>query len=157
MASERETIKQLPMAQLMAVIELQLREKGCASLLITGISMRPMLWQGRDRVLLAPPDRYGKGDVILYQRANGQYVLHRIVKKREGVCICSGDNQWEPEQVPDSRVLAVVTDFYHGEKRISIKHKGYRLYVWLWTVLMPVRKPILLICRWLYRLFRRKK
>ena len=63
-----------------------------------GVSMLPMLRQGIDSVELSPvPEKLKKYDLPLYQRRNGQYVLHRIVKVSEGYT-CIGDNQFEPER-----------------------------------------------------------
>ena len=48
-----------------------------------GISMLPMLRQGRDSVVLSPaPERLRKYDIPLYIRENGQYVLHRIIQAK---------------------------------------------------------------------------
>jgi hypothetical protein len=43
-----------------------------------GVSMLPMLVQGRDSVLLSPvPDKLKKYDLPLYRRKDGQYGLLR--------------------------------------------------------------------------------
>ena len=60
-----------------------------------GTSMLPMLRQGIDSVVLSPlPKRLGKYDLPLYQRDNGQFVLHRIVAAEDSYT-CIGDNQFE--------------------------------------------------------------
>ena len=140
------------MAQLIQLVQLQLAEKGNASLIVTGGSMLPMLRPMKDSVLLAPPDQFGKGDIILYQRENGQYVLHRILRKKEGYVICCGDNQYEKERVENTWVLAVVTDFYKLRKKYSVTHKGYRLYKWSWVTLFPIRRFLLWMVRRVYSL-----
>ena len=49
-------------------------------LVITGNSMYPFLRHGRDTVYLQKVQRpLKKGDMVLYRRKNGQYILHRIV------------------------------------------------------------------------------
>ena len=46
-----------------------------------GVSMLPMLRQGRDSVVLSPaPKQLRKYDLPLYRRDDGSYVLHRVVK-----------------------------------------------------------------------------
>lgn len=151
MAASEKTVK-LPMEQLIQVVQLQLSESGKASLIVTGGSMLPMLRPIKDRVLLAPPEKYAKGDIILYRRENGQYVLHRILQKKKGYCICSGDNQYEKERVDDAWVLAVVTDFYKLSKKYSVTGKWYRLYKWSWVTLFPIRRVLLRMVRVTYRL-----
>ena len=140
----------LPMEQLIPLVQLQLSESGKASLVVTGGSMLPMLRPMKDRVLLAPPEKYTKGDIILYQRANGKYVLHRILQKKDGYSICCGDNQCEKERVEDSWVLAVVTDFYKLRKQYSVANKRYRLYKWAWVTLFPIRRVLLWMVRGAY-------
>ena len=45
-----------------------------------GTSMLPMLRPGIDSVVLRPlPEKLKKYDLPLYQRKNGQYVLHRVI------------------------------------------------------------------------------
>lgn len=127
MKVENKTVR-LPMEQLIQLVALQLSEKGCASLTVTSNSMWPMLRHRKDRVLLAPAEVFQKGDIILYLPDNGQYILHRILKKENSYVICAGDNQCEKEQVENSCVLAAVTDFYRCDKRYSVNGTGYRLY-----------------------------
>ena len=142
----------LPMEQLIGMVQLQLEERGTASLVVTGNSMWPLFRHMRDRVLLAPPAACEKGDIILYQRESGQYVLHRIVKKEKESSICCGDNQCEKEIIKNDWVLAVVTDFERKGKLYSVTSKGYRLYKWVWMGLFPVRKWIFLLVRGCSRL-----
>lgn len=151
MEANEKTVK-LPMEQLVQVVKLQLAESGKASLTVTGGSMLPMLRPMKDRVLLTTPEKYVKGDIILYQRENGKYVLHRILQKKEEYCICCGDNQWEKERVEDTWVLAVVTDFYKHRKKYSVTNKRYRLYKWAWVSLFPIRRVLLWMVRGVYRL-----
>ena len=50
---------------------------------VRGGSMNPFLVDNRDCVLLVPaPERLRRGDIVLFRRASGQYVLHRIVAVR---------------------------------------------------------------------------
>lgn len=144
----------MPMEQVAELIRLQLSHDGVANLTVTGSSMMPMLHNRRDTVMLskltAMPRR---GDVILYQRENGSYILHRVVKKPDGTsCVCCGDNQWREEKVPLDRIVAVVTGFRRNGKKYDVTHRGYRSYVLLWIGLFPVRKPMILARRLLGRL-----
>ena len=51
------------------------------SFLVTGNSMAPFLINKRDQVILAPlDDKAVKGDIIFFQRRDGTFVLHRVVK-----------------------------------------------------------------------------
>ena len=140
------------MEQLIGVVQLQLAERGVASLVVTGNSMWPLFRHMRDRVLLAPPADCKRGDIALYQRDNGKYVLHRIVKTEGETCVCCGDNQCETEIIQKDWILAVVTDFYRKGKQYSGNSKGYALYKRVWMGLFPVRRGIFLLARGCVRL-----
>ena len=133
----------IPMEELVPLLQLQMEGAGSAWLRVTGGSMMPMLYGGRDSVCLQPVSRpLQKGDVILYRRDNGAYVLHRILKVRgESLTLC-GDNQCRTEAVRQTQVLAVVTAFTRKGKQWTVQQKGYRRYVTLWVAMHPLR--------WLY-------
>lgn len=98
-----------------------------------GISMLPMLRQGIDSVVLSPlPERLKKYDLPLYQRDDGKYILHRIVKAGE-TYTCIGDNQFEFEpNVRHDQMIAVVTAFYRGDEFHSVTETAYRVYCRFW-------------------------
>ena len=105
-----------------------------------GVSMLPMLRQGIDSVELSPvPETLKKYDLPLYRRADGHYVLHRIVAVDE-TYTCIGDNQFEYEYgVEHDQMLAVVTSFYRRERRWHVTAPAYRLYCCFWDISRPVR------------------
>jgi len=140
----------IPMEELAKLLQVQLDNGGRAVLTVTGVSMLPILRDRRDSVELVRVTKpLKRGDLILYRRENGQYVLHRIVRADAEGFICCGDNQWEPEEVTAGQVMAVVSGFVRAGKSHSVTHKGYRLYAWLWTGLFPVRRPLIVIRRFL--------
>ena len=100
-----------------------------------GTSMLPMLRQGIDNVVLSPlPGKLKKYDLPLYQRENGQYVLHRIVKAGD-TYTCIGDNQYVLEHgVRHDQMIGVVTAFYRGEKRWKVNCAAYWLYCRFWHI-----------------------
>lgn len=133
------------MEQLRKLLDEQL-EHGEALLPVTGNSMWPMLAGGRDMVRLSRLDRRVRpGDVVLYQRADGSHVLHRVIRaEASGGCVCCGDNQWEREQVPEERMIAYVTAFCRkGCWRETAQSRSYRLYAWLWVTAFPARRSLL--------------
>lgn len=137
------------MESLMPVLRLQLENGGRAPLVVTGISMLPTLRHCRDMVELIPPPRaLRRGDLVLYQRADGAYILHRIITKpRDGRFCCSGDNQWEPEAVQADQVIALADTYIRDGKRIPVQTLSCRLWVGFWVFLFPVRKPFLKLRR----------
>ncbi len=121
-----------------------IREKLDAGCRVTfdpkGTSMRPMLRQGIDRIEIAPvKGRLRKYDLPFYQRDDGQYVLHRIVRV-EDTYTCIGDNQYVYEPgIRHDQVIAVASGFYRGEKYISTRALSYRVYCRLWHWGRPLR------------------
>lgn len=105
-----------------------------------GISMLPMLRQGKDSVVLSPlPEKLRKYDIPLYRRDNGKYVLHRIIEAGE-TYTCIGDNQFSAEGgIRPDQMIAVVTEFYRGEKKHSVNGIFYKLYCRLWHLSRPLR------------------
>ena len=106
-----------------------------------GISMLPMLRQGRDTVILSPvPERLKKYDLPLYQRDDGKYVLHRIVRAGERYS-CVGDNQFAIEHnLRHDQMIALVTAFCRDGKEISVNSRSYRLYCRFWHGSRPIRR-----------------
>ena len=113
-----------------------------------GTSMRPLLREGRDSVALVLPDKLHKRDICLYRRADGSFVLHRLMKfGGDGEPVFCGDNQTRLEYgVKREQIVARVCAVFRDEKRISLKGLRYRLYTriygflplrWLW--LLPRR------------------
>lgn len=147
------------MEELAEILRLQLGQGGVAALAVTGSSMVPMLHNGRDRVWLTQLTRAPqRGDVILYRRANGRYVLHRVIRPQgEDDCVCCGDNDWRTEVVHRGDILGVVREFRRGGRTYTTQNGVYRLYVLLWTGAFPLRRPILLGRRLLGRLRRARR
>ena len=129
-------MSEFSMEELVPLITEVIGEGGEFRLYPKGTSMRPLIRQGIDAVALASLNRKPKkGDVLLYQRENGQYVLHRLmrVEKDGTLCFC-GDNQRLLEHgLTCDQVVAVVTAFFRGDKRYEASGAVMRLYSWLMT------------------------
>lgn len=98
-----------------------------------GVSMMPMIKQGRDSFTvrkLKAGEVCKPWDVVLYTRPPKAYVLHRIIAVHEGNYDILGDNCIAVEKnIPAERILAVMTEFTHKGKRYTDKDWQYRLYV----------------------------
>lgn len=127
--------------ELMPLIREQLAAGASVRFSPHGTSMLPMLKDGRDQVILSPlPDKLRKYDLPLYQRENGQYVLHRIVKVKDGYT-CMGDNQFVPEKgLRRDQMIAVVTCFVRKGKAYSTECLAYRAYCRFWCAVRPIRR-----------------
>lgn len=113
------------------------------SIVISGNSMSPFLVNQRDVIYLSKINRkLKKGDLVLYQRLSGQYVVHRIVKVKKSGYYLAGDNQIAIEgPILDKQIFGLVT---------KVKRKGIEAgnfwweffeHVWIWV--LPWRMIIL--------------
>ena len=117
-----------------------------------GISMLPLLRQGKDSVELSPlPDKLKKYDLPVYQYSSGKIVMHRVVKVEGNHYVCLGDNTYEYEYIKPDQLIGLVTAIKRGEKRISVDACGYRVYSRVWCALFPLRRLYKRAKAWLRR------
>lgn len=122
-------------------IEKYLEENGTLTYSFKGTSMNPLLKQGRDLFTVAAKtsERCRKYDVVLFRKADNQYVLHRIIKVRDKDYITQGDNCVTKEYgILDEEIIGVMTAFKHKNKTYSITDYRYVLYVYIWSAIHPI-------------------
>ncbi len=107
-----------------------------------GTSMLPLLRAGVDSVLLAsPPARIAIGDMLLFREENGAFLLHRVIRQKEGLLTLCGDNRVACEEgIPTAAVVARVTAIYRGEKRLAVDSLRLRLYARTCMATRPLRR-----------------
>lgn len=113
------------------------------SLRIAGSSMSPFLAHGRDYIHFTKPDReLRSGDMVFYQRKNGQYVMHRIYKtKPEGYYIV-GDAQTEIEgPVAREQIFALIIKVKRKDKIIQPGDFWWEFFEHVWIRMIPLRRP----------------
>jgi hypothetical protein len=138
---------QISLQEVAALMEEILQGGGEVAFVPGGSSMLPMLRDRQDKIILVqPPEKLHKYDITLYRRKNGKFVLHRVIDVNGNTYVLCGDYQWQREYgVRHDQVLAVVKAFYRGKTYVDCSHnKAYRLYCFIWTGLLPVRR---LFCR----------
>ena len=107
-----------------------------------GVSMMPLLKQGRDLFTVSKKeaDRCRKYDVVLYRRPPDKYVLHRIIEVREDDYVILGDNCINKEYgIKDCDIIGVMTEFVHKGKTYSVNDIRYRIYSILWCSFSGLR------------------
>ena len=106
-----------------------------------GVSMLPMLRQGKDSVELAPlSPRLKKYDLPVYCYPDGRVVMHRVVDVREDYYVCLGDNTYTHEYIRPEQMIALVTAFKRGDKRICVNQPLYQLSCRFWVASFPLRR-----------------
>ena len=123
-------------------IEAQLSSNGFYVSTTVGVSMRPMLRNRRDRVIVKPigDKRLEKWDLPLYRRPDGKYILHRIIGVKDGVYVIRGDNTYVKEYIPEEWILGYVSEFYRQDRHVKASSKFYRFYAAFWNFIYPVRR-----------------
>ncbi len=146
--------KSMYLDDLMPLIREQLDSGSSVRIHPRGTSMLPMIREGVDSVVLSKlPEGLKKYEVILYQRENGKYVLHRLIKVGKDYTFI-GDNQFEKEEgITREQLIARVSSFYRGDKKISVDAPSYRFYCRAWYGSRGIRR----IWRGFSALIQRKK
>ena len=115
------------MAEILPVIVETVERGESFKLPITGTSMNPLLKAGRDFALLTKAQLpLSVGDVPLYRRDDGDFVLHRIMEIDEnGGYVMCGDNQFVFEYgITDKNIIAIASAFIIDGKIIDVKADG---------------------------------
>ena len=129
-----EHVKKVGISVLAPVFSELLEEGKTVKFTVVGNSMYPMLRSGVDSVVLEKKEKLKKYDIPFYKRENGEYILHRIVKEKDGAFFCAGDNELELEYpVHKSQIIGVVSGFYRKDRYISAKNFFYICYSFFWV------------------------
>lgn len=106
-----------------------------------GVSMQPLLYHKSTRVVVLKADKeLLPGDLPVYKRADGQLVIHRILRKDDDYYYIRGDNCISTEKVPKSDVIGVVTEIYRKNRHFTVDNRWYLIYVRLWNAIFPIRR-----------------
>lgn len=134
--------KTVNLADMYPLIQEVLEHGGTFSLTITGTSMFPFILGGRDQVTLSPiQGKLKKNDLPFYRRADGAFVLHRIVRvEKDGSYTCCGDHQWALEKgLKQEQMIAIATSYVRKGKKLTNRNLLYRMYRTVWTWILPLR------------------
>lgn len=144
------------MESLLPFIEEAFERNQTFKISITGTSMNPLLYQGRDFVFIKKPQLPLEiGDIPLYRRDNGAFVLHRIVGKDENGYIITGDNQFILEYgITDKHIIGVVDSMVIDGKTVLLTDEDYIKHKNKYVKNASRRKPLQQIK---YKLSRLKK
>lgn len=134
-------MKRVEIQEYLSVLKELVQDGKEVSLLISGSSMSPFLIHERDYIYFKKPDRsLRKGDMVFFQRENGQYVMHRIWKvKPEGYYI-TGDAQVEIEgPVLREQIFAIVTKVKRKDRWIGPGDFWWDFFEHVWINMIPIR------------------
>lgn len=134
-------IQNVPMSALTPLMEEILAQGGSVEMTVTGHSMEPMLHDRVSRVRLRAPRELKRGDLPLYRRTDGHYVLHRVTQADGGCMTCCGDAQWVLEpNIARSQIVAVMEAFDRkGGRWVRVDSALYGVYWHVWLTIRPLR------------------
>lgn len=123
--------KKIPLKDLEPLIRDALGKGENFPIIPHGQSMLPLLRPGTDTVELSPlPETINPGDIILYKRDDGTFVLHRVMTFKNGIFTFCGDSQTAFEKgIKKEQMIAIVNTFFRdGEKIDLINNSEYLSY-----------------------------
>ncbi|MBO5280535.1 MAG: S24/S26 family peptidase [Clostridia bacterium] len=154
---KRETVT-VGLDELIPMIRESLSAGQTVELFPRGSSMRPLLREGKDAVVLSSPNTtLHVGDILLVTFAD-KYVLHRVIgMQRDGRYVLCGDNRFICEHgVSDKNVIAVVSGIKRDGREIRMDSFGYRAYVACITFRRRARNLLRRIRRRISQAFRHR-
>ncbi len=149
--------KMLDTQQLLEAYRELLPQVESLPLVVSGSSMVPFLVPDRDSVRLCSIHKPLRvGDVVLYRRDNGAYILHRICKCRGDLFSMVGDAQWVVE--PDIRREQIFALVCQVERKGKVLIPGcfwWDFFEKIWVRVIPLRPLLLRLGATAKKLFRR--
>ncbi|MDO4942737.1 MAG: S24/S26 family peptidase [Lachnospiraceae bacterium] len=112
------------------------------SMTISGNSMNPFLIHQRDMIFFKKPDRkLKKGDMVFYERDNGQFVMHRICRVCKNGYDIVGDAQTQIERgIREEQIFAIVTKVRRKDRIIAPGDFWWEFFEHIWINLIPIRR-----------------
>lgn len=110
-----------------------------------GFSMYPYLVSDRDEVIIEKPKReYRRGDIALYRRDSGIYVLHRIHHVNcDGYYMLGDSQRWIEGPLREEQLLAIVVTLIRNGREISVENTWYKLSYRIWLRLRIFRMKLM--------------
>ena len=131
----------LRIKEIVPLVQEQVECGGRFYLIPKGKSMLPTIKEGIDTVVLEKATSLKKGDILLYKRKNGQYVLHRLLKIKDGNLTMCGDAQLNLESdITERDVVAKVTEIIKQDKSILASSLKFKLSFKLITAKRILKK-----------------
>jgi phage repressor protein C with HTH and peptisase S24 domain len=109
------------------------------SLMVKGTSMKPFLDEETE-VFLKQDKSYKRGDVCLFKYKE-QYLLHRLLKSKDGYYYFRGDNSYRKEVVNEAVIFGKVIYYKRNDKdylpwniRVRFRLLIHKTFLWIKSV-----------------------
>lgn len=148
-------VKRVKSASIFPLISEIIQQGQSIRIIVSGDSMYPLLRDGIDSVELTKGSFEGLscGDIVMIQRTNGQYIMHRVIRKEADCFYMVGDaQQWIEGPLYPNQLVAVVTALWRKDTHISCSNPILRVYSVTWLFLRPYRYFILRVYKKLLKI-----
>ena len=118
-----------------------------------GYSMNPFIVHMEDQITLGPwNDRdIKKGAAVLVRDIRGNYLIHRIIKRKGNRILLMGDgNIGIRETAMVENIIGIMKAVIKKGRTYPVTGFAWRLHSFLWTLLNPVRRYPLALWRRLH-------
>ena len=134
--------EKISLNEMAPLIRETLEKNGEVTFISAGRSMLPVIRDRKDAVTLVKPKREIKpGDIVFYQRDNGQFILHRVMFVNSDKYVMRGDNQWDNEyNIRRDQIIGVLKCFERNGKIHNVTDRDYLMYVRLLPLIRFFRK-----------------
>ena len=130
-----------------AEVEELLAEGRQVVILARGNSMRPLLRDGRDKIVLrrANDEDIRKGAVMLF-RHRGSHVMHRVTRIEGDVVIFEGDGNYKMQEVVTRKDIVAVMEAVvrPSGRRIECSSRRWRVLSFMWLSQMRIERRVIL-------------
>ena len=130
-----------------AEVEELLDEGRQVTILVRGNSMRPLLRDGRDKVILrrANDEDIRKGAVMLF-RYRGSHVMHRVTRIEGDVVIFEGDGNYKMQEIALRKdIIAVMEAVVRPSgRRIECSSRRWRILSFMWLSQARIERRVIL-------------
>ncbi len=124
----------------------ELTEQGHqVNMVIAGSSMTPFLVNERDSIVFSKPGRaLRRGDIVFFQRINGQFICHRIIRAAHDGYYITGDCQIELEgPIQKEQIFGLITKVRRKGKWIGPGDFCWEFFARVWVWMIPFRRPLM--------------
>lgn len=135
---------------MMTEIARLISEGHTVSITAKGYSMNPFIVHMKDQITLGPwkDEDIRKGAVVLVKDDKGNYLLHRIIKRKVNQIILMGDgNIGIKESASVENVIGIMNSVTKKGRTYPVTGLAWRLYSFTWALLRPLRRYPLALWR----------
>lgn len=106
-----------------------------------GKSMLPFIEENRDLLIIAPPEKLRKGDIVLARIGGLRYIMHRIIRIRDNQFWLMGDgNLYGCEQCGRKDIFGVVECKLRNDRIINLRSNKARVLAYGWRSILFLRR-----------------